>query len=71
MNGGRFHSMPFEAAKVRRPRTEITKEDFEKLASSGLVSDGIRLVQPIKLKGLTWNKPMAYKEGDKYYRFDD
>ena len=65
--------MAFDTAKQsQRRRVEISKEDFDKLISSNptWVLYGAIYVKPMKLKGLVWNKPMAYSIEDKYYKLE-
>jgi len=65
--------MAFETAKQsQRKRVEISKDEFDKLISDNphWVLRGAIYVQPMKLKGLVWNKPMAYTLENKYYRLE-
>ena len=50
---------------------EITKAELDALvAKSGATFDGLRYTVPVKLRGGTWKKPVAFTRGGKHYRID-
>ncbi len=50
-------------------KTEITKEDLEAFVYKRphLKFDGMRYTEPVKMRGLTWNRPVASSENGKHF----
>ena len=50
-------------------KTEISKQDLEEFvkARPHLKFDGLRYTEPVKIRGLTWNRPVAFSENGKHF----
>lgn len=56
-------------------KREVTEAEFEAYlvghANAPLVFDGFRYTTPVKMNGLTWNKPVAAKADGKFILIED
>ncbi len=63
------------SSRENRPRSEMTQREFELLVSANpswkTNDSSTHYTVQVKLRGLIWNKPVAYKQNGKYYKFDD
>lgn len=67
----RNHSLDRKVDCTEVPEAEF--QDFiDKHPHAPLAFDGMRYTYPVKLKGVVWNKPVAYKDHDgKFYKLTD
>jgi hypothetical protein len=54
-------------------KREVTKEEFEQFLAQnqGLRFDGMRYTAPVKMRGSTWNKPLAAVIDGKFFLIED
>lgn len=56
---------------TKREVSQPVFEQYVKDHPQELRFDGLRYTHPVKLNGLTWNKPVAYKQDGKFYVIED